>query len=33
VQHLVLLEKDATGLRRRVICEVLYVTLRGPHET
>jgi protein-L-isoaspartate(D-aspartate) O-methyltransferase len=29
VQHLVLLEKSARGIHRRVICEVLYVSLRG----
>jgi protein-L-isoaspartate(D-aspartate) O-methyltransferase len=29
VQHLVLLEKGADGTQRHVICEVLYVSLRG----
>jgi protein-L-isoaspartate(D-aspartate) O-methyltransferase len=29
VQKLVLLEKSARGIQRRVICEVLYVSLRG----
>jgi protein-L-isoaspartate(D-aspartate) O-methyltransferase len=31
VQNLVLLEKTTTGLKRRVICEVLYVHLRGAY--
>jgi protein-L-isoaspartate(D-aspartate) O-methyltransferase len=29
IQYLVLLEKGARGIRRKVICEVLYVSLRG----
>lgn len=29
VQHLVLLEKSVKGLQQRIICEVLYVSLRG----
>jgi protein-L-isoaspartate(D-aspartate) O-methyltransferase len=29
VQNLVLLEKSEKGIRRKVICEVLYVSLRG----
>lgn len=29
IQNLVLLEKDEKGIRRRVICEVLYISLRG----
>jgi protein-L-isoaspartate(D-aspartate) O-methyltransferase len=28
-QHLVLLEKDAEGVRERALCQVLYVPLRG----
>lgn len=31
VQELVLLEKDENGTRRQVICEVLYVPLRGSY--
>ncbi len=29
VQLLVLLEKGGRGMRKRVVCEVLYVSLRG----
>ncbi|MCK5479731.1 MAG: protein-L-isoaspartate O-methyltransferase, partial [Gammaproteobacteria bacterium] len=29
VQNLVVLEKTSSGLERQVICEVLYVNLRG----
>lgn len=32
VQYLTLLEKNDDGVRREVICEVLYVSLRGSHE-
>jgi protein-L-isoaspartate(D-aspartate) O-methyltransferase len=33
VQDLVLLEKTARGMHKRVICEVLYVSLRGVYGT
>lgn len=32
-QNLVLMEKTATGLRTRAICDVLYVSLRGAYGT
>jgi protein-L-isoaspartate O-methyltransferase len=28
-QYLVLLEKEDKGIKRKVLCEVLYVSLRG----
>jgi len=31
IQNLVLLEKEKKGVRRRVICEVLYVLLKGKY--
>jgi protein-L-isoaspartate(D-aspartate) O-methyltransferase len=33
VQDLVLLEKSAGGIQKRVVCEVLYVSLRGNYGT
>lgn len=31
IQNLVLLEKEKNGVRRRIICEVLYVLLKGKY--
>jgi protein-L-isoaspartate(D-aspartate) O-methyltransferase len=31
IQNLVLLEKEEKGVRRRIICEVLYVLLQGKY--
>jgi len=33
VQDLVLLEKSAGDIQKRVVCEVLYVSLRGNYGT